>query len=295
MISRVTMQTMSAAAQRNLQSSSAKLAELQQSAIDLKKNRSVSADPAAAADAMTVRAEQAAAAQYGRNIADGTNWLNAADTALASSTALLRRAKDLTLQGANGATTAQGKEAIAAELDAIRKDLITQANTQYLGRNIFAGNSNKGAAYLGDPLVFTGEPDSTVQRRISVNATIRVDGDGAAIFGTDEGNSVFGLLTTIAKNLRDGVDVTANMGQLDKAVNTVIDSRAALGAQQAQLLRAQTANANGAVDLENQRSSIEDLDLAKAILDVKTQELAYQAAMSVTAKVLQPTLMDFLR
>jgi flagellar hook-associated protein 3 FlgL len=89
--------------------------------------------------------------------------------------------------------------------------------------------------------------------------------------------------------------VSAKLTPLDKAANRVADSRSELGARQGRLLRAQSSNANAAVDLENQRSSIEDLDLAKAILDVKTQELAYQAALSVTAKVLQPTLMDFLR
>ncbi|MCQ9162490.1 flagellin [Arthrobacter sp. STN4] len=292
------MQSMTAAAQRNLQSSQARLAGFQQSAMDLKKIPRISADPAAAADAMAVRAQQAATAQYGRNIADGSNWLTAADTALASSTVLLQRAKDLALQGANGATTPQGKEAIAAELDTIGKDLMQQANTQYLGRSIFAGNSSQGAAYLGEPPSFTGD-GSTVERRISATATIRVDADGAAIFGRDnsdgKGDSVFGLLKAIADALRSGGDVASHLGDLDKAADTVVDARSALGARHAQLLRAQDANANGAVDLENQRSGIEDLDLSKAILDVKTQELAYQAALSVTSKVLQPTLMDFLR
>ena len=295
MMPRITLQTLTAAAQRNLQASSAKLAELQQSATDLKKIPQISADPAAAADSMAVRAQQAAAAQYARNIADGTGWLAAADSALASSTALLQRAKDLTLQGSNGATTPAGKEAIAAELDSIRKDLLAQANTQYLGRSIFAGNSSQGAAYTEGPLSYTGDPNSTVERRTSANSTIRVDADGSAIFGTSEADSVFGLLSTIAGTLRSGGDVSAQLTPLDKAANRVADSRSELGARQGRLLRAQSSNANAAVDLENQRSSIEDLDLAKAILDVKTQELAYQAALSVTAKVLQPTLMDFLR
>ena len=47
--------------------------------------------------------------------------------------------------------------------------------------------------------------------------------------------------------------------------------------------------------LEARRSGIEDLDLAKVVLDMKVQEVAYQSALAVTARVLQPTLMDFLR
>ena len=47
--------------------------------------------------------------------------------------------------------------------------------------------------------------------------------------------------------------------------------------------------------LEAQRSGIEDVDLAQAALSLKLQEVSYQAALSVTSKVLQHTLMDFLR
>lgn len=300
MMTRVTMQTMAAAAQRNLQASSAKLAQLQQSATDLKTFSNVSDDPAAAADSMAVRAQQAAAAQYGRNISDGSAWLATADNALASATTLLQNAKDLTLQGANGAINQQGRDAIATQLDSIRTDLLTKANTQYQGRSIFAGNSSEGAAYKngllpGDPPIYTGD-GSTVERRISPNTTIRVDANGPAIFGSDDkGDSVFGLLKTIADTLRSGGDVSAHIDAMDKALNTVINGRSEVGARHAQLLRAQDANANAVVDLENQRSGIEDLDLSKAFLDVKSQELSYQAALSVTAKVLQPTLMDFLR
>lgn len=296
MMTRVTMQTMAAAAQRNLQASSAKLAQLQQSATDLKTFSNVSDNPAAAADAMAVRAQQAAAAQYGRNISDGSAWLTTADNALASATTLLQNAKDLTLQGANGAINQDGRNAIAAQLDSIGKDLLSKANTQYMGRSIFAGNSSAGAAYTdGNPPVYNGDA-STVERRISPNTTIQVDANGAAIFGPDKnGDSVFGLLKTIADTLRGGGDVSAHIDAMDKALSTVINGSSEVGARHAQLLRAQDANANAVVDLENQRSGIEDLDLSKAYLDVKTQEVSYQAALGVTAKVLQPTLMDFLR
>jgi flagellar hook-associated protein 3 FlgL len=47
--------------------------------------------------------------------------------------------------------------------------------------------------------------------------------------------------------------------------------------------------------LEAQRAGAEDVDLAQVILDLKTQEVTYQSALAVTARVLQPTLMDFLR
>jgi flagellar hook-associated protein 3 FlgL len=48
------------------------------------------------------------------------------------------------------------------------------------------------------------------------------------------------------------------------------------------------------VALETQRSGIEDVDMAEVLMDLQLQQVAYQAALNVTAKVLQPSLMDFL-
>ena len=42
-------------------------------------------------------------------------------------------------------------------------------------------------------------------------------------------------------------------------------------------------------------AGLEDVDLSKVLLDLKTQDVNYQTAIAVTARVLQPTLMDFLR
>jgi flagellar hook-associated protein 3 FlgL len=295
MQTRVTHQTMAAASARNLQDSAARLAQLQQSAQDLKKITKVSDDPTAAADSLAVRAQQAGAAQYGRNIDNGTSWLASADSALDTTTQLLRRVKDLALQGANGSMSPAAREGIATELDGLRSDLLNAANTRLNGRSIFAGNSAAPAAFTsGTPPVFTGAPGSTVERRISPDATIRVDADGAAIFGTGATN-VFDLVAGIAADLRAGTSPAGRLDAVDARLNTVIGARSEVGVRSADLLQAQTSNTNATAELENQRIGIEDLDLGRAILDLKAQEMAYQTSLGVTAKVLQPTLMDFLR
>jgi flagellar hook-associated protein 3 FlgL len=42
-------------------------------------------------------------------------------------------------------------------------------------------------------------------------------------------------------------------------------------------------------------SNIEDVDLAKVMMDLQVQQVAYQAALSATARAIQPSLSDFLR
>jgi flagellar hook-associated protein 3 FlgL len=77
-------------------------------------------------------------------------------------------------------------------------------------------------------------------------------------------------------------------------MGTIRKQQAIAGARQAQSQRAEEANMNQSVSLEAQRSGIEDVDLAKIILDLQVQEHTYQAVLAVTSRVLQPTLMDFL-
>ncbi|WP_022883829.1 flagellar hook-associated protein FlgL [Glaciibacter superstes] len=299
MISRVTNQTLMRSAQRNLQTNMAQLAQLQEQASSRKAITRPSDDPGGTASALRVRAELRAAEQYGRNIADGDAWLTTIDSAFSATNALMRKVRDLTVQGANeGTMSPAAKEAIAVELDGLKTELLAQANTKYMGRSVFAGNSDQPAAFTADAdgdIVHVGS-DGTVERRVNAESTVRVDADGAAVFGTG-GDSVFALIDTIVQDLRDPAaePISAHLDAIDDRVNAILGQQASAGARLAQIERAEEANVEQAGALEIQRSGIEDIDLGRVILDLKMQEVSYQAALAVTARVLQPTLMDFLR
>ena len=305
MITRVTGQTQMRAAQRNLQDNMAQLSKLQEQASTLKGINRSSDDPTAAASALAVRAEQAATGQYSRNANDGDNWLTTIDSAMSATSDIMNRVRYLTVQGANGAVNATAKEAIAVELEGLKAELLTQANTTYVGRSVFAGNSNAKAAFVADPdtgiLSYTGisekgVPNSTVERRISADTTVRVDGDGAAIFGGNAGASVFAVLDDVIASLRgDGTDVSSHLGNIDTRMAKMTSEWATIGARQVQVERAQETLLSKTGALETQRVGLEDIDLTQIVLELQLQQISYQSALAVTAKVLQPTLMDFLR
>ncbi|MEQ4520880.1 flagellar hook-associated protein FlgL [Pseudarthrobacter sp. B907] len=307
MLNRVTNLTMNAAAQRSLQTQQAKLAELQDKATSLNKISRPSDDPAATAQALATRSLLAANAQYGRNIDDGNTWLTAADSALEQATNVMRRVKDLTVMAGNGSLNQSGKDAIAAELESLNKDLVSIANTQHLGRNVFAGSSDAAGAFTpgtprnpsvpsdaGTPPTFNGTGISSVERRISATQTVRVDADGAEIFGNGAG-SVFDTVSKLAADLRTGTDVAPRVADVDTAFKKIVNGRAEIGTRQAQLERAGNVNTELEASLDAQRTGIEKADLGSVIMDLKLQETNYQVALAATARVLQPTLMDFLR
>jgi flagellar hook-associated protein 3 FlgL len=295
MLNRVTTQTMAAAAQLNLQAGSAKLAALQDKATNLTNITRPSDDPTGLANSLAVRGQISAAGQYSNNINDGNGWLTTADSALGQATNILNQVRDLTVQAGNGSLNSTAKEAIAVEIEGLNNDLLAQANTQYLGRNVFAGSSDSAGAFSNaTPPVFNGTPGSTVQRRVDANQTVRVDADGGAIFGSGA-TSVFALVSNVVADIRSGADVGSRLTALSDSIKTVISGRADVGVRQTKLMSAQNSVDGLKASLEVQRSGIEDADIGKAVMDLKLQETNYQVALAVTAKTLQPTLMDFLK
>lgn len=300
MYTRITNQTIAFSAQRNLQNNKALLDKIQEQGTSRQAINRPSDDPVGTAKSLQVRSAQAATAQYGRNIDDGNGWLGTVDTTLTATTNIMNRIRDLTVQGANdGSLSPTAKQAIATELDSLKGQLLTQANANYLGRPVFAGNTTTGVAF--DPTTYAYDGDgSSVQRRVDANTLVRVDADGAAVFGTVNANptldtSVFTLIDNIVNDLNTGTNIGARLTEIDTRMEAIRGQQAVTGTNQTMLARAEDANASRTVSLETQRSSVEDVDLAKVILDLQTQQTTYQASLAITAKVLQPSLMDFLR
>src|SRR5690606_25596976 len=107
--------------------------------------------------------------------------------------------------------------------------------------------------------------------------------------------SVFALLDTIAADLRAGVPVSAHLADIDARMDAVLSELASAGARYGQMTDAQQATQDRLRAMGAQLSGIEDIDLAAVVLELSTQEVAYNAALGATARVLQPSLLDFLR
>jgi flagellar hook-associated protein 3 FlgL len=294
-ITRTTNQTLARSAQQNLQANMSRMAKLQEQVSSSTAITRPSDNPAGTADALKVRAEIRANAQYSSNINDADGWLTTVDSALDNTTDLMRRIKDLALRGASAGLSPANRDAVATELEGLKKDLLKEANTTFAGRSVFAGNSDAKSAFTEENGAYVHSGSGAgVTRRVDGGAPVRVDADGSAVFGSGAG-SVFALVDSLAADLRSGADVTGHLASIDARANTILSRHTEVGVRHAAVLKARDTNLEQTVSLEARRSGIEDLDTAKVILDLKLQELSYQTALSVTARALQPTLMDFLR
>lgn len=298
MTARISQTSLTRTNQSNLQRALSRTSALQNQLSSGKVINKPSDAPAGTASALQYRSSIRRADQLQRNASDGLGWLQEADTALASTVEVVNRARDLALSGINGAMGPTDRAALAQEVDGLRSQALALANTSRLGRPIFAGTA---APAPGQPDVaydvtgaFKGDAGK-VERAVAPGVSMQVNVSGPEAFGP-AGNSLFDVLARISDHLRnDPTQLRADVNGLDTVMTGLQKAQATVGARTNQLdaLMARVAQVQ-----DGQRSAlstIEDIDLPKTISDLQVQNLAYQAALSATAKSVQPSLMDFLR
>jgi flagellar hook-associated protein 3 FlgL len=292
---RVTERNLSQNAMRGLQANQNRLSQTEAQLTSGKQISRPSDSPTGTMTAMLLRSDLRTQDQYSRNAADGTNWLNTIDSALGSVNDQSQRVRDLMIQGmsagAGGSDTARA--GIAAEVSQIHDSVIGVANTKYLDRPVFGGTTGGAAAYDGDGN-YVGD-SGTVTRTVAEGTKVRVDSGGPDVFGTGD-TQLFKVLADVADHLvNDPSQLSDDLDRLDAAMKTVQTAQASVGARTNRVQALQQTATDRGVDLQSQLSEVEDIDLPKTITDMTLQQTAYQAALGATAKVIQPSLMDFLR
>lgn len=292
---RVTQQTMSSRVGRNLQRNSAALARLQEQLSSGKLISKPSDSPTGTVSALRLRSDIRRAEQYKRNADDGIGWLGSADNTLTDVLDTVRRARDLTLQGANAATDATARKALAAEVSQLRQHALALANTTYLGQPLFAGTSSAAAAY--DPTGTYQGDTGVIERSVGDGVSVQVNIPGSTVFGPS-GSDLFTVLDDIQSHLANGDTATltsTDLTNLDAAFLRVQDNLALVGARYHQVETMGARADSQKLDATNQLAGVESIDLPKTVMDLQLQEVAYQAALGAASRVLQPSLVDFLR
>jgi flagellar hook-associated protein 3 FlgL len=294
-IQRVTEGSITTRVLANLQLNINRGGQLQEQLSSGKQINRPSDSPTGTVASMQLRGDQRAFEQYTRNADDGIAWLSTMDSTMSDSLTVLNKARDLALQGLNaGATSDASRHALATEIDNIRDGLIATANTKFLDRPIFGGTTAGGMAY-DDAGAYVGD-DGKINRTVGSNTKVRVDTSGPEFFGTGD-NQLFDVLQGISDSLaaNDTAALTEGLQKLDVTGDQMKSKLSDVGARYNRVSQMKDAATDRILSLKSQRSDVEDVDLPQTIMEMQLQQTAYQAALAATAKVIQPSLMDFLR
>lgn len=309
----------------NLNNTMQRLEKLQYESTVGKKFRVPSDDPIGASKSLKFNTDISKVEQYLRNAKDATSWMKETESALKEINAVLHRANELTVQAANGTNT-QDLDKIRDEIKELKGHLIQVANSTYAGRSLFTGfkTDEKLLDSEGNYIVDI-KSDEIFTYNVGVAETVNINILGNKVFGKvnvseDERYStdvkgevpavdpndpptpgekaylikVFDDLE-LALNDKDNDKIQEALGNIQASMNQVLSVTSEIGAKSNRLELTINKLEDQQVTLKELLSFNEDVSLPDALMRLSIEENVYRASLGIGARIIQPSLMDFLR
>jgi len=289
---------------RNLRNNNSNILDWQNKLSTGQKISKPSDDPVGIGYQMRYTTDLARNEQYLSNAKTGYGWLSQTDSVLQQAQSVLQRLNTITNQAANGTITPDVREQIRLEVLQQREQMVSIGNSTYDGRHIFNGQKTDVKPY--DPA--SASEDHTdmgvYYLNVSPSVQVAVSLPGEQVFGqpydpvkgTGQDN-IFKLFDDIAQQLADN-DQTALSGSLSN-IGSTIDrislNLAEVGARMNRFELIENRIADEKVSLTTLKSSVADVDMADAIIQLQLQQNVLQASLSVGARVMQTSLLDYIR
>jgi flagellar hook-associated protein 3 FlgL len=268
----------------------------------------LSDDPVGAVSSLAVRSKIDRIGQYQRNIEDARSRLSQSETAVMEIQELVKTAYEKAVQGATGTMGHEEREAIAVQVEALRSHLVQVANASLGDSYLFGGfhtttppftvDSMGSVSYQGQSLaVDLPAFNQRIEYEIGPGLKTAVSIHGAELVGTGE-QSLFNLFDGLVASLRapgDGQQVQDSISRMQGAQSRVLALATEIGGRINRLDLIQGRYEQDQLNYQTVQSQIEDIDSAEVIMQYKMAEASYQAALAIGAKVIQPSLVDFLR
>jgi flagellar hook-associated protein 3 FlgL len=259
-------------------------------------------DPTGSAQLLGLSETVKVTEQYQKNINHVRSRLELEDTALGSMGDALQRARELTVQALNDTNGPEDRTAIAQEVRQLMDEVIGLANRKDAnGEFLFGGFQGQTPPFSHDGSGTFSYAGDQGQRQLQVGpARLVADGDsGLDVFmkvpvSSGGFEDVFSTLYKLATDLEADAPNAASLDQIDAAMDHLLGFRATAGARLNAVQSQETINGALLDQLENTRSTIEDLDYAEAASRLNQQSVTLQAAQQAFVRVQNLNLFNFL-
>ncbi|MBP1763063.1 MAG: flagellar hook-associated protein 3 [Firmicutes bacterium] len=302
---------------------------LQEQLSDGKSIHRPSDDPVRVARSLYFNTSLANNEQYTQNVEDATSWMDTTDGILSDVGSVMIKAQEL-VTSADGSKPVDALNAIGQEVDGLINSVVQMGNSQIGDRYLFAGQMDKTLP-LERKMVTNTDTGETVEmvvyhgdnnkismplqnglvdpNRDSVNLTgIEAFGPTETINTLDANGNPTTVTTLSALNnllqvkdelLKATPDVAwltgTGLSMVQDGHSTVLKAQTELGARSSSYEMMTNILANSNTTIQKDLSANEDIDIPKAIIDFKTAENVYSTALSVGARIMPPSLVDFLK
>ena len=286
----------------------------------------VSDDPYKAIKIMNINNEIKYTEKYNYNIDETVGWMNTTDGALDNVGNILGEIKETILKVGNGTYSQNEMKSLNEDMNEKIKQLADTLNSTHGGKYLFGGSSVDDA-----PITVIENPDGTVKLEfskdkngqtipntddlkadissginidynISVGEILNIkDGNGNTVNLLDEINN----LSTLMNDIANGDEQTAakaketllndTKGKIDTLFDHVVNERTSLGVRVSTAEKIKELNDEDILNIQDVLSKTQDTDVVEKFIELKSAEMIYQASIQVGAKLIQPTILDYIR
>lgn len=298
---RVTQGMMSAQLLRNITNNVRTMSGHENQLSTGRKINKPSDDPVGITYALRYRSEIAMNDQYQRNIDSAKSAIEHTDSILGQINEVLQRANELTVRGLNGTNPQEALKAIGAEMGQLYQEAVVLGNDQFNGKYTFNGQLTDQKPY--DAAIAPNQNTDTqkINYQFAAGVTIPVNTTGNDVFGkggpSGDPDNLFSVLKGLQAAFTTGDRTTASdlLGKLNSRFNTFLQVRSEVGARSNRVDLMDNRLKDLGLNLDELSGKTEDADMAEVITKLKLDENVYQASLSSGSKIIQPSLVDYLR
>ena len=297
---RITQNMMSSIFIRSMQKQAEGLLQRQEQLATQKRINRPSDDPIGIGRVLNGRSMLATIDQYTENIRQGKTRLEMTDQTLAMVGDLVKQARRIAEEKSGAEISASEREFAAGQVKEIYDQILQLANTTHGGRYMFSGDLTDTAPFTRDDQYTASYNGDSGSFRIPIaeQTEVGIDADGQNYFmNADGGADIFAAL----KGLIDGLEGN-DMDEIEAAVDPLQDAEAQIMNKRSEfgpkLYRFQATEEHWTAFKTRIQDAVgrdEDVDVVQVALELNNLKTAYETSMAAAAKILQQSLVNFLR
>lgn len=234
-------------------------------------------NPNGVSKAMSLKSSLAANGQYEKNIDEANLWLDETDQTISQMTDVMQRVRELSVNASNGTLSSEDRQTIASEIEKLKEQILDFSK-----------------ATVNREEMFSAEKKFTISDGISIPVNVSSEKLFGPIAGDPKNTKLLEeVLTDLVTAIKDGSNIP--LDEIDAKMNQLLSVQSEIGARANRVEAFENRILDNNLQLQKMLSSIEDVDYAEAMIRLKSEESIYQASLASSAKIIQPSLMDFLR
>lgn len=302
---RITQNMMSNIFMNNLRRQTEAMLQRQEQIASQKRINRPSDDPSGMGRVLAGRSSLSAISQYADNIKQGKTRLESSEETLKLVDDLVQQARRVAEEKSGDSVTAAERSFAAEQVKEIYDQVLQLANSKFGERYLFSGDQTNTAPFVRDDdynATYQGD-DGSFKIPIADHVVVDIDADGRNYFQAeaDGGVNIFGELRDLINGLENtdleagSTQIRATVDPLQNAHVQIMNKRSEAGPKLYRLQATEEHWTNVKTTVQNAIGREEDVDVAQAVIELKNLETAYESTLAAASRIIQPSLVNFLK